>query len=584
MESKLQQQSTEQEQTGKPNLTGIPSQMKLDFERRSGLSFDDVRVHYHSDKPARFFAHAYTFGTQVHIGPGQERHLPHELGHVAQQKWGMVRPTASINGIPAAENPGLERNADRLEGLRAETSAIQNPSGILQRMGAVSLAEMLELSGHSVSALPEDIQKLLRDYDKLYDDTEKRMDFKQQLRILQALGDAIAQVPESSMSRSMTAIVKSEMQIIKKQETVDWDSIQKELDAKTLEYKALETCITDLIANSGGDFASALQKKNLEIKKRNLEKEIDELKGLRTISRQMDPYEFMDTGVEWKHRQYEKYYKKTGQWVDQLSAANLRHLQEAEVTKGAYTRKARNIPGYTEFYTRIKNLLTDRTILSHYSSQPDIPVLLSKEYAVSSCISLGEDHSDKKMEQDLHNTGFVFFFLERDNAEPRQNTRFGTYRYVITKPQKILSRSWAMLADFITAYSRFCPKMIVKANSPANQDRRDKQMQAGTGRLDTTMTYLPSNITIQLERFNNILKGDHIIDGLAHSAAQQLYALYNVDCDIAMSFEQIRIKNDDDLLDIVLRLFEVQIMVPKAVIPERMDERTSASGSQAQNP
>ena len=84
--------------------------------------------------------------------------------------------------------------------------------------------------------------------------------------------------------------------------------------------------------------------------------------------------------------------------------------------------------------------------------------------------------------------------------------------------------------------------------------------------------------------YQYILKGDHIIDGLAHSAAQQLYALYNVDCDIAMSFEQIRIKNDDDLLDIVLRLFEVQIMVPKAVIPERMDERTSASGSQAQNP
>ena len=96
-----------------PNLTGIPTQMKLDFEQRSGLSFDDVRVHYNSDKPAKIDALAYTQGTQVYMGPGQERHLRHELGHVVQQKQGIVRPTTWIRGLPVNDCPALERAADQ---------------------------------------------------------------------------------------------------------------------------------------------------------------------------------------------------------------------------------------------------------------------------------------------------------------------------------------------------------------------------------------------------------------------------------------------------------------------------------------
>lgn len=108
----LQKQKTEGPEVKKPNLTGIPTQMKLDFERRSGLSFDDVRVHYNSDKPARLGALAYTQGTQVHVGPGQERSLPHELGHVIQQKAGRVRPTRWIGGLPVNDQPELEHEAD----------------------------------------------------------------------------------------------------------------------------------------------------------------------------------------------------------------------------------------------------------------------------------------------------------------------------------------------------------------------------------------------------------------------------------------------------------------------------------------
>ena len=112
MKQEVIQKAPEQVKKPTPNMTGIPTQMKLDFERRSGLSFDDVRVHYNSDKPAKVGALAYTQGTQVHVGPGQEKHLRHELGHVVQQKQGIVRPTTWINGLPVNDSPVLEHNPD----------------------------------------------------------------------------------------------------------------------------------------------------------------------------------------------------------------------------------------------------------------------------------------------------------------------------------------------------------------------------------------------------------------------------------------------------------------------------------------
>ena len=113
MQSKFQHRKPQKAGRDRSNLTGIPTQMKLDFEQLSGMSFDDVRVHYNSEKPAQFQALAYTQGAQIYIGPGQERSLPHELGHVIQQKAGRVRPTRWVRGQPVNDQPELEREADR---------------------------------------------------------------------------------------------------------------------------------------------------------------------------------------------------------------------------------------------------------------------------------------------------------------------------------------------------------------------------------------------------------------------------------------------------------------------------------------
>lgn len=101
-----------QEKTGKVNRTGMPDHLKSSIESMSGYSMNPVRVHYNSSRPAELQALAYTQGTEIHIAPGQERHLPHEAWHVVQQMQGRVRPTMRIKGVGVNGSPALEQEAD----------------------------------------------------------------------------------------------------------------------------------------------------------------------------------------------------------------------------------------------------------------------------------------------------------------------------------------------------------------------------------------------------------------------------------------------------------------------------------------
>ncbi|MCB9233335.1 MAG: DUF4157 domain-containing protein [Bacteroidia bacterium] len=102
----------------KPNQTGLPDQLKSGVENLSGISLDDVQVHYNSDKPAQLNAHAYAQGTDIHLASGQEKHLPHEAWHVVQQKQGRVKPTLQMRDkVPVNDDQGLEREADVMGGL-----------------------------------------------------------------------------------------------------------------------------------------------------------------------------------------------------------------------------------------------------------------------------------------------------------------------------------------------------------------------------------------------------------------------------------------------------------------------------------
>ena len=104
----------------KKNETGMPDNLKAGIEDLSGFAMDDVRVHYNSDKPATVQALAYTQGTDIHVAPGQEQHLPHEAWHVAQQMAGRVEPTTEVGGLPVNDSIELEHEADVM-GARANS-------------------------------------------------------------------------------------------------------------------------------------------------------------------------------------------------------------------------------------------------------------------------------------------------------------------------------------------------------------------------------------------------------------------------------------------------------------------------------
>ena len=92
----------------------MPDALKAGIESLSGISVDDVHVHYNSSKPAQVEALAYTQGTEIYIGTGQEHHLAHEAWHVVQQKQGRVKPTVQAYGVTMNNAPSLESEADRM--------------------------------------------------------------------------------------------------------------------------------------------------------------------------------------------------------------------------------------------------------------------------------------------------------------------------------------------------------------------------------------------------------------------------------------------------------------------------------------
>lgn len=111
------------------NNTGLPDNLKSGIENLSGHSMDDVRVHYNSSQPAQLQAHAYAQGNQIHLGPGQEKHLPHEAWHVVQQKQGRVQPTKQLKSkVNINDDTGLEREADIMgtKALQSNISASEN--------------------------------------------------------------------------------------------------------------------------------------------------------------------------------------------------------------------------------------------------------------------------------------------------------------------------------------------------------------------------------------------------------------------------------------------------------------------------
>ena len=122
--------------------TGLPPQLKSNVEAMSGFSLDSVRVHFGSSRPAQIHALAYTQGTQIHLGPGQDRHLAHEAWHVVQQAQGRVCAQRQMkSGVAVNEDRSLEHEADVMA-ERAERPS-PRPANLRPIERVASVAQMV---------------------------------------------------------------------------------------------------------------------------------------------------------------------------------------------------------------------------------------------------------------------------------------------------------------------------------------------------------------------------------------------------------------------------------------------------------
>lgn len=141
-------------QTAKPqavqnqvNRTGLPDNLKSGIENLSGYAIDDVSVHYNSAKPAQVQALAYTQGTDIHVGPGAEKHLPHEAWHVVQQKQGRVTPRVKLNDdLSLNDDAGLENEADRMGTKALNHSTVETSDPLIETPSASSAAPIQKVS------------------------------------------------------------------------------------------------------------------------------------------------------------------------------------------------------------------------------------------------------------------------------------------------------------------------------------------------------------------------------------------------------------------------------------------------------
>jgi hypothetical protein len=155
----------------------LAAPLRAGIERLSGIAMDDVKVHYNSPAPARLSALAYTQGSDIHVAPGQEEHLPHEAWHVVQQKQGRVAPTVQSRGVSLNDDASLEREADVMGARAARHAAAGSaaarpvtsaraplqlratgPGGVVQRVVAPAAREAIKAGAKEIAARKTKLQ------------------------------------------------------------------------------------------------------------------------------------------------------------------------------------------------------------------------------------------------------------------------------------------------------------------------------------------------------------------------------------------------------------------------------------------
>ncbi|AVR97109.1 eCIS core domain-containing protein [Pseudoduganella armeniaca] len=189
--TQLQEQAGVAQRARTPNRTGLPDALKAGIESLSGMRMDHVRVHYGSAQPARMQAHAYAQDSEIHLGPGQERHLPHEAWHIVQQVQGRVRPTLHRQGVGVNDDVGLEREADALGQRALSVAAAPRPDAaapaqLFAHDQVAGVAQLVDFPDDSVGTI-EQVMATIREGEQKRDLTGTALQ-KEILRQVSAAG------------------------------------------------------------------------------------------------------------------------------------------------------------------------------------------------------------------------------------------------------------------------------------------------------------------------------------------------------------------------------------------------------------
>jgi hypothetical protein len=227
------------QQAPRTNNTGLPDQLKSGIESLSGLSMDHVRVHYNSSQPAQLNALAYAQGSDIHLAPGQERHLPHEAWHVVQQAQGRVRPTMQMkDGVPVNDDKSMEHEADVMGGRAASVGKAQENKSHMEDGATPQQKDRRDFAAQVVDNRAESIA--LRGLQEMADNSQ----VLRRLKTLQALS---GQNTSSRVKCNRSSVVQREVKEIADSSPRRWRStlipnisFNSERDAKEAERNLSE--------------------------------------------------------------------------------------------------------------------------------------------------------------------------------------------------------------------------------------------------------------------------------------------------------------------------------------------------------
>jgi len=215
------------------NNTGLPDNLKYGMENLSGINLDNVRVHYNSPKPEAVQAHAYAQGTEIHLASGQEKHLPHELGHVVQQAQGRVSANNFVGSMPVNDNEELEKDATKMGKLALQRVSLKKTINT----GEISKNTLSRdnVSSHSSKIIQgrwsynRDLAELKGEV--LYYDSDSMLLFNPVTRELKGIGDDTGKILSQEEADKLMLIIERDTQQEDYQQLIDLGFTPEDIEA-----------------------------------------------------------------------------------------------------------------------------------------------------------------------------------------------------------------------------------------------------------------------------------------------------------------------------------------------------------------